>query len=171
MLGRVFGRWFEPLVVSAGVFAACGCGAGPPRAPTILVPLDQPHAVAVMARVFREFGLDPVRNRLIHFGPNGTDLTLDIASKARRFGIAYITWQDADRLGDDLPRRRDRNTVMVVRGTGEDDDVHAALLFAADYMQDDLSGEEHTASAVAAEQKLDAAARGILQRAEREAWP
>jgi hypothetical protein len=151
--------------------ASASCGGDPARAPTILRPLDEPHAVSVMARVFREFGLDPVRNRVIQFGTSGAELTLDVAAKNRRFGIAYITWQDADKLGDDLPRRGDPDAIVIVHGSGADDDVHAALLFAADYMQDDLSGERHTSTAIAAEQKLELATRDVLRRAEHESWP
>ena len=98
-------------------------------------------------------------------------LTLDVAARTRRFGVAYITWQDADKLGDDLPKRADPDAIIVVHGSGADDDVHAALLFAADYMQDDLSGEQHTSTAIAAEQKLELATRDVLRRAEHENWP
>lgn len=159
------------LAALAAIGSAAGCGGDPAKAPTIMRPLDEPHAVAVMARVFRELGLDPVRNRIIQFGANGETLTLDIAARSRRFGIAYITWQDADKLGDDLPRRHDPDAIIVVHGTGGDDDVHVALLFAADYMQDDLSGDQHTSTAIAAEQKLELAARDVLRRAEHESWP
>jgi hypothetical protein len=124
-----------------------------------------------MARVFREFGIEPVRNRVITFGPNQAGLRLDVAARARRFGIAYITWQDADKLGEDLPKRRDPDAIIVVRGNGDDDDVHAALIFAADYMQDDLSGEAHTATSIAAEQRLELATRDVLRRATVEGWP
>jgi hypothetical protein len=151
--------------------AAAGCGGGPPNAPTILRPLDEPHAVSIMAKVFRELGHEPVRNRIIKFGPNDAELKLDVAAKDRRFGIAYITWQDADKLGDELPKRRDPDAIIVVRGNGDDDDVHAALLFAADYMQDDLAGESHTSTSIAAEQKLILATKDILRRAEHENWP
>jgi hypothetical protein len=151
--------------------AVVSCGGEDAKAPTILRPIDEPHAVAIMARVFREFGLEPVRNRMITFGPNDTPLRLDIAAKDKRFGIAFITWQDADRLGDNLPKRRDPDAIIVVRGNGEDEDVHAALLFAADYMQDDLSGEQHTATSIAAEQKLELATKDILRRAQHEGWP
>ena len=124
-----------------------------------------------MARVFREFGLEPVRNRVIKYGAGQADLRLDVAAKDHRFGIAYITWQDADKLGDDLPRRRDPDAIIVVRGNGDDDDVHAAMLFAADYMQDDLSGEAHTATSIAAEKRLELATRDVLRRAAHESWP
>ena len=155
----------------AATLVLAGCGGDPAKAPPILRPIDEPHAVAIMARVFRQLGLEPVRNRVIKFGPHDAELTLDIAAKERRFGIAYITWQDADKLGDDLPKRRDPDAIIVVRGNGDDDDVHAALLFAADYMQDDLSGEQHTSTAIAAEQKLELATRDILRRAQHESWP
>ncbi len=155
----------------AAIVVVASCGGDPPKTPPILRPIDEPHAVAIMARVFRQLGLEPVRNRIIKFGPHDAELTLDIAAKERRFGIAYITWQDADKLGDDLPKRRDPDAIIVVHGNGEDEDVHAALLFAADYMQDDLSGEQHTSTAIAAEQKLELAARDIVRRAEHENWP
>jgi hypothetical protein len=168
VFGQVGRRWALFAIVAT---AATGCGGGPPKAPTILRPIDEPHAVAIMARVFRQMGLEPVRNRVIKFGQHDAELKLDIAAKSRRFGIVYVTWQKADQLGDDLPKRRDPEAIIVVRGNGEDDDARAALLFAADYMQDDLSGEEHTSTAIAAEQKLELATRDILRRGEHEGWP
>jgi len=169
--GAVFRRSALLSLVVVATLATVACGGAPPAAPTILRPIDEPHAVAIMARVFRQLGLEPVRHRVIKFGQNDAELVLDIAAKERRFGIAYITWQDAEKVGDDLPKRRDPDAIIVVRGTGDDDDVHAALLFAADYMQDDLSGEQHTATAIAAQHKLELATRDILRRAEHENWP
>ena len=162
------------MLVAAVVAAAAGaaaCSGDPPRAPNVLRPIDEPHAVSIMAKVFRELNLEPVRNRIIKFGSHDAELKLDVAAKDRRFGIAYITWQDADKLGEDLPKRRDPDAIIVVRGNGDDDDVHAALLFAADYMQDDLAGEAHTSTSIAAEQKLVLATKDILRRAEHESWP
>jgi hypothetical protein len=170
----VYGRAVVLSIVVAvvgGGNASLGCSGDPPKAPNRLIPIDEPHAVSIMARVFRDFGLDPVRNRVVKFGANDADLTLNVAAKDRQFGIAYITWQAADKLGDALPKRRDPDAIIVVRGNGEDGDVHAALLFAADYMQDDLSGEEHTATSIAAEKKLELATRDILHRAQTESWP
>jgi hypothetical protein len=167
----VFGRVALLSLAALAVVPAGGCGGESPHAPTVLRPIDEPHAVSIMARAFRELGLEPVRNRIIRFGPNDAELRLDVAAKEKRFGIAYITWQDADKLGDSLPKRRDPDAIIVVRGNGDDDDVHAALLFAADYMQDDLSGEAHTATSIAAEKKLELATRDILRRAQHEGWP
>ena len=157
------------VAVAAGAYVA-GCSGEPPRSPNVLRPIDEPHAVAIMAKVFRDLHLEPVRNRIIKFRPKDAELKLDVAAKERRFGIAYITWQDADKMGEDLPKRNDPDAIIVVRGNGDDDDVHAALLFAADYMQDDLSGEAHTATSIAAEQKLVLATKDILRRAQHESW-
>jgi len=168
--GTVHGR--APLLsLVASVLAVAGCRGDSPRGTPVLHPIDEPHAVAIMANVFREVGLSPVRNRIIKFGAHDAELRLDVAAKEKRFGVAYVTWQDADKLGDALPRRRDTDAVLVVRGNGDDDDVHAALLFAADYMQDDLSGDEHTAMDIAAEGKLEQTTREVLRRAQRESWP
>lgn len=156
------------LIVSA--LATTGCGGEDAKAPTILRPLDEPHAVQIMAGIFKDFGLDPVRNRMISFGTGDGQLKLDVAAKGKQFGIAYITWQDADKLGDALPKRRDPDAIIIVHGNGQDADVHAALLFAADYMQDDLSGEAHTSTSIAARQKLELATRDILRRAQHEGW-
>jgi hypothetical protein len=168
--GTVHGR-AALLSLVASVLAVAGCRGDLPRGTPVLHPIDEPHAIAIMASVFREVGLAPVRNRIIKFGAHDAELRLDVAAKEKRFGIAYVTWQDADKLGDALPRRRDADAVQVVRGNGDDDDVHAVLLFAADYMQDDLSGEEHTAMDVAAENKLAQVTREVLKRAQREGWP
>ena len=158
------------LAVSILVAAATGCGGEDAKSPTILRPLDEPHAVQIMASIFKDFGLEPVRNRMISFGTGDTQLKLDVAAKGKQFGIAYITWQDADKLGDALPKRRDPDAIIIVHGNGEDSSVHAALLFAADYMQDDLSGEAHTSTSIAARQKLELATRDILRRAAHEGW-
>ncbi len=166
----MFGR-ASLFVIAVLAAPAGGCGGGAPKAPTILRPIDEPHAVSIMARVFREFQLEPVRNRTIAFGNADATLRLDVAAKDKRFGIAYITSQDAAKLGDALPRRGDPDAIIVVRGNGDDSDVHAALLFAADYMQDDLAGESHTSTSIAAEQKLELACKDVLRRAQHESWP
>ena len=124
-----------------------------------------------MAGVFRQFGLEPVRNRNINVGVDGTPLRLDVAAKNKLFGIAFITFEDAEKLGDALPKRRDPDAIVIVNGSSGDVGAHAALFFAADYMQDDLSGESHTSTTIAAEQRRAARHKDFLRRAEHEGWP
>jgi hypothetical protein len=155
----------------AGAAAAVACAGPPASDPPILRPIDEPQAIAIMAHVFRQLQVEPVRNRVIRFGPHDAELVLDVAARDRAFGIAYITHEDAEDLAGDLPPHPASDAILVVRGNGEDGDVHAALLFAADYMQDDLAGERHTSTAIAATMKLELATRDVLRRAEQEEWP
>jgi hypothetical protein len=166
----VYGRVFKAALLGIGAFVASGCGQELPKPASALRPLDEAHAVAIMAKAFRDVGLDPVRNRTIQFGTHSAELRLDVAAKDRHFGIAYITWQDADALGDELPKKPGPDAILVVRGAGPDTETRAALLFSADYMQDDLSGDGHSVTSIAAEQKLERATRDVLRRAERENW-
>lgn len=152
--------------------AALGCGSEPPRAPSLMRPLDEGHAVSIIARELRSAKLDPERNRVIHVGPNLTELRLDVAPKGAKWGIAYVTNQDGQTLVDILPKRRDPDTFLVLRGAGEgEDDARAVLLFAGDYLQDDLAGDAHTATTIAAEAKLEEAVKHILRKATEEHWP
>jgi hypothetical protein len=135
-------------------------------------PIDEGHAVTLLARAMRAQGLAVERNRVIHVGDRSRELILDLAVKGQKWGIAYITNQDGASLLDVVPRRRDPEAFLVVRGNGEgEEDTRAVLLFAGDYMQDDLSGEAHTSTTIAAEEKLSNAARYIMRRASEEKWP
>jgi hypothetical protein len=158
--------WAAPAV------AAVGCGGEPPRAPTLMRPIDEGHALQIIARVMRAQSVDVERNRVIHVGDQSKELRLDAAAKGQKWGIAYITNQDGATLLDVLPRRRDPDAFIVLRGNGEgEEDTRAVLLFAGDYMQDDLSGEAHTATTIAAEEKLSNAVKYILRKATDEKWP
>jgi hypothetical protein len=126
--------------------------------------------VSIIAKAFNELNLEPERNRIIHLA-DGKELRLDVAAKGRKFGIAYITRNDADKLGEALPKRRDPEALIILKGVGEDEETRAVLFYSADYIQDDLSGEAHTSTTIAAERKLELATRQVLRKAEHEQWP
>lgn len=135
-------------------------------------PIDEGHAVSLIARELRDAHFSPERNRVIHVGPSLTELRLDVAPKDAKWGISYITNQDGQALADVLPKRRDPDTFLILRGAGEgEDDARAVLLFAGDYLQDDLAGDAHTATTIAAEAKLQEAVKHIIRRATEERWP
>jgi hypothetical protein len=149
-----------------------GCGSEPPRAPSLMRPIDEGHAVSIIARELRTAKLNPERNRVIHVGANLIEVRLDVAPKDAKWGIAYVTNQDGQGLVDVLPKRRDPDTFLVLRGAGDgEDDARAVLLFAGDYMQDDLAGDAHTSTTIAAEAKLVEAVKHIIRRANDERWP
>jgi hypothetical protein len=152
------------------------CGGDPPRAPTPLRPIDEAHADSIIAHAIRAVGFTPEKGRSIHLlAPNGTDMRevkLDVAAKGKQWGIAYITLTDGEQLGDVLPRSRDPERFTVVHGAGDGEDAtRGVLLFAGDYMEDDLAGDDHTQTSIAAEEKLDIAARKIAREALEANWP
>jgi hypothetical protein len=164
------------LAVALGMGVVAACGGEPPRAPTPLRPIDQGHAVVIVARAMKSLGFDPERGRTIHVA-NATstelkELTLDVAAKGKKWGIAYITNADGEALGDALPKRKDPERFTVIHGVGDgEEDTRAVLLFAGDYMEDDLAGEAHTSTSIAAEDKLRVHATKIAREAHDANWP
>ncbi len=163
-------------VLVFGLAIAAGCGGEPPRAPTPLRPIDQGHAASIIARAIRTLGFEGEKGRTVHLtSPTSADLkeiTLDVAAKGKKWGIAYITNADGEALGDALPRRKDPERFTVMHGAGEgEEDVKAVLLFAGDYMEDDLAGEQHTSTSIAAEEKLRIHATKIAREAHDANWP
>ena len=134
-------------------------------------PIDKGEAVGIIAKAFRDNNVDPEGGHVIHVGDDQKELDIDVAAKGKLWGIAYIMSQDGEKLGADLPQRKDSDVLIVMRGAGDgEQDTHAVLLFAGDYLQDDLTGEQHTSSSIAAERKLDLAARDVIRRALAEDW-
>src|SRR5579883_3307069 len=106
--------------------AVSGCGGEPPRAPAPLRPIDQAHAVSIIARAMRALKFEPEKGRTIHVAPpqggEMRELQLDVAAKDHKWGIAYITNADGEKLADVLPRSRDaeRFTILHCAGEGEE---------------------------------------------------
>ena len=68
-----------------------------------------------------------------------------------------------------MPRRPEgSDALLVVRG---EQGTRILLLFESDYVEDDLEGEGHTATTIAAEREIERDARDFLYKAAREAWP
>jgi hypothetical protein len=54
---------------------------------------------------------------------------------------------------------------------GDEDGVHVLVLFERDYMQDDLMGESHENTNIAAELKLERDVKDFLRKATEDQWP
>jgi hypothetical protein len=159
-----------------GAFAALAvgvsCGGDPPRPPPIARPIDEPHAVMIILPVFQELNVDVERNRIIHVGDDQRQLRLDVAAKGKGWGIAYITNTDGEKLGPDLPVRKDPDQLVVMDASGDGEAGQRAILFyAGDYMTDDVYGDQHTKTSIAAEQKLQLTTRDVIRTAQHEGWP
>lgn len=155
----------------ASLAAAAACGDEPARHPTQAHPIDEPRAQEVIARTFQAEGLDVEANRLVSVGAT-QKVKLEVAAAEHKFGVAYLTREEVKELGGLLPKHEsDEGALVVLPGAGPDDGAHVLALWETDYMQDDLSGEAHSATEIAAERRLARDVRDFLQKAKAEQWP
>jgi hypothetical protein len=160
-------------IVTLGAAAALqtgglGCTGEPPRRPHTLNPIPEPRARDLIGRTFREVGVEAEANRFVHIGGSEKRVRLEIAAAGRKFGVAYLTAQDWADAGDALPPRSTGSSLVVARGEGG---TRILCLFAADYAEDDQTGDERTSTTVSADRRLQRDVRDFLHRAEEQSWP
>jgi hypothetical protein len=148
-----------------------GCAVEPPRAAHPLSPIPEPRARDLIGRTFRAAGVPVEANRFVRVGSATSDdkrVRLEIAAAGRKFGVAYLTPEDWAQLGDVLPPRASNGALVVARGEGG---TRILCLFASDYADDDQTGDDRTATTVAADRRLERDVRDFLHRAEEQSWP
>ena len=103
----------------------------------------------------------------------GTQVRLDVGVQGRQLGFVYLTASDVRQLGaDPLAKRPAEGNELIVRaGEGEDENMHIVILYATDYLYDDNVGEDHEATAITAENKLDRDTRDFIVIAKKNNWP
>jgi hypothetical protein len=143
------------------------CEGEPPRRPNIMHPVDERRAFELIGRVFKEAGLSIERGRAEMV--NGKALTVDQAAAGHKFGVAYLTREDQVLLGDSIPKRDANSDALVVVDSESGDRI--VVLYERDYMTDDLEGEAHSTTTIAAEAKIQRDARDFLLKAVRDKWP
>lgn len=121
---------------------------------------------------FRDEGDTPAGAREVALAP-GKMLKVDVTAQGKKYGVAYVTPMEEEKLGNALPSRTPAmgDALQLVRGTGSDADARILVLRSNDYTYDDLAGPEHENTAIAAEQKLTRDVRDFLVRAHAENWP
>jgi hypothetical protein len=130
-------------------------------------PLHERRVFDLVSKVFDEADLSIERNRQVTVA--GQSLTVDMAASGHRFGIAYITREAQASLGDAIPKRDPSSDALVVVDSTAGDRI--LILYERDYMTDDLEGDIHSATTIAAESKVQRDARDFLLRAVRDKWP
>jgi hypothetical protein len=114
----------------------------------------------------------PVRGKPVSLAP-GKQLEVDVAAQGRKYGVAYVTVNERQALGNALAPRDPSmgDALQLVSGIGEDGDARVLVLQDSDYLYDDHMGEEHQETTVTAELKLRRDVRDFLVRAHAEKWP
>ena len=150
----------------AGGLVACG---GPEAAtPHAQRPVDERRASEVISKAFVRGKVDPELNRDVKVF-NGKTIHLEVAAASHKYGIAYLTREQQAALTD-LPKRAPDSDALIII-PGDEEGVHVLVLFERDYMQDDLMGEAHENTNIAAELKLERDVKDFLRKATEDQWP
>jgi hypothetical protein len=160
--------WLHRIVTSSLVaLAASACDHEPPPVKHALRPIPEKRATELIARVFRDAGLQPETDRYLRVYKHEKRLRLEVAAMGRRFGVAYLTADDWAAFGDALPPHPKDDSLAI--GSAEGNRV--LVLFADDYTEDDLAGEDHVATTIAADRRLARDVRDFVQHAQQQGWP
>ena len=155
-------------LVATGFFLVCACGGPPAENASALRPVDERRAADVIAKVFHDARFEPERGRVVELGPLHP-VTMEIAARGRSFGVAYLTREEEAGLSVNLPpHAADSDALVIVPGSNRS---HVLILFERDYLQDDLKGESHSQTSIAAERKIERDVRDFLRKAEHDNWP
>lgn len=131
---------------------AMGCSSGGARAPNPTKPIDERRAVEVIARAMRDGRLDPAAGRDERLG--GKTIHIDVGVQGKLFGVAYITADEAQQLGDAIPTPNHKDEKLKLVPVGERGKAYVLLLFQQNYLYDDLAGAAHTQTMITAEGAL-----------------
>ncbi|MCU0691994.1 MAG: hypothetical protein MUF54_11380 [Polyangiaceae bacterium] len=161
--------WATGMVLAS---AQAACESPTAKAPTPKRSMDEGRALNIIAQAIRAEGLTPEPPREVTLA-GGTRVRMDVGVADKKIGFVYLTDMDARELGNapvaQKPHARDDLSIRL--GTGSDEGVHVVVLFANDYLYDDNAGEEHEATAITAESKLDRDARDFVAIARKSHWP
>jgi len=130
-----------------------GCSGPDARTPNPTRPLDERRAVEVIRRAITDEGAEPVPGRDIQL-VSGKTLTIDVGVKDHEFGIAYITAEDAQKLGDAIPPPNKKDERLRLARAGEEGEIRIVLLYQENYLYDDLAGAVHEQTTITCERSL-----------------
>ncbi|MRG92261.1 hypothetical protein [Polyangium spumosum] len=155
-------RTILPLVATAALGAvALGCAPEPVRAPNPTRSLDERRALEVIRRAVAQEGEKPAPAREVEMR-NGKALRVDVSVDGHEFGIAYISDDDADKLGDAIKPPNGPDEKLRLERVGPDGEVRIVLLYQTNYRYDDLAGESHELTTITAERTLTRDVRDFI---------
>lgn len=156
----------SPLLVTT-----TGCSKPAPRAANPTTPISERRAIDVIARAIAKNKLRPAEGREVQSNA-GALVYVDVSVEGRKFGVAYQTDNDRQREdADRLPRREKKsNALVLVEGLGKETGAKILVLQDTDYLYDDLVGEEHEQTAIAAERALERDVTDFLVQAKYKKW-
>jgi hypothetical protein len=154
------------------VLASTACESPPPHVPNPTRPLEERRALEIMLNAFAEENDRGVTGRTVSLA-GGKLLQVDVGAVGKKYGVAYVTANERHALGLAVPPPQPgmEDALHLIRGTLGDADARILVVQDTDYLYDDQVGEDHEATVVTAEGKLDRDVRDFLVRAHAEKWP
>jgi hypothetical protein len=140
--------------LAALAITTLGCGPGEAKAPNPTRPLDERRAIEVIRRAIKSEGMDPAPGRDEPLPSARKPIHIDVGVAGRSFGVAYISQEDAEALGDALPAPNKRDEKLKIVRCGDDAQTRVVLLFQQNYLYDDQIGEAHEQTTITAERSL-----------------
>jgi hypothetical protein len=152
--------------VALALFAVLGAACGPEeaRAPNPTRTLDERRAIEVIRRAMVEEGVRPAAGRDVDLR-TGKTLHVDVGVEGHEYGIAYISNDDADKLGDGIKPPNKPGDSLNLERVGADSEVRVVLLYQTNYRYDDLAGESHEMTTITAERELARDVRDFVTHA------
>jgi hypothetical protein len=147
-------RGWAALAALAVVPAALGCGPGEARAPNPTRQLDERRAIEVIRRAVKGEGVEPSVGRDEKVAAGSRTIHLDVGIQGKRYGIAFVTSEDAAALAESIPAANHKDEKLKLVPAGDDGKIHVLLLFQQNYLYDDLAGEAHEQTMITAESAL-----------------
>jgi hypothetical protein len=150
--------------------ASLGCGPGDAKAPNPTRVLDERRAVEVIRRAIVAEGARPVGSRDEKLA-SGKTLRIDVGVDGHGYGVSYVTTDEATQLGDAIPPRNQKDEKLKLVRVGKDGEIRIVLLYQANYLYDDLAGEEHEQTTITCERSLARDVQDFISHAKGQHFP
>jgi hypothetical protein len=131
------------------LFGAAACGGSQSQGGSVIRPLEERRARALIEEALLAGGVTPARPRSVEL-PSGSDLIEDMAVESTKYGVAYLTRLEQTALGAAVPAF-DPNKLDLTLARGGDGEV-VLLLYEQAFEYD--AGADHTTNIVTIERKL-----------------
>lgn len=160
------------IALGMSVASPLSCSPSRAREPNAMRPIDEGRAIKLIAETLHNQGLTPLPPRDVQLS-DGVQVRMDVEVQGRKLGVVYLTAADVEKLNNhSLATRPTKDDRLIIRnGTMADSDMHVVVLYASDYSYDDNVGQEHEATAVTAENKLERDVRDFVIIANKNHWP
>ena len=108
----------------------------------------------MIRRAVKSEGVEPAAGRDEKVAGSSKSIHLDVGVQGKRYGMAFVTTEDALALGESIPAANRKDEKLKLVPAGDDGRIHVLLLFQQNYLYDDLAGAAHEQTTITCEAAL-----------------